>query len=527
MNLNEIPYNSIDIYKKIIKDYLNDKPYLSKFYSNYPRISSFKDQIKIKNEQNIDRNILVNELLAQYDTIEFKKKVHNNILSLKKKNTYTVCSGHQLSLLTGPLYYIYKILNTINLCEKLNLKYKNYNFVPIFWMHTEDHDFEEINNFNFNNSKIKWNNCHNDFSVTGKISTKSLKEVVDELKLSDKNYSSIINLLKNFYLKNNNLAESTRKTLNYLFSDYGLIIIDPNSKILKKQIIHLIESDILNNSSKNIINQTSDQLGYSQAFARDINFFYLHDNLRSRIIKDGNKYKVMNTEFIFSEQEIKKKINESPWSFSPNVLLRPLYQEVILPNIAVVGGQNEILYWLQLKQLFKTHLISYPILFVRNSAFILNTRFNNYLDNLKLTHLDFFRDENYIFKKFISRNNKNDSHLNNYRSKIIKLYNEFKLFYNDEGIIRSINSELKKNLRSFENFERKILKYQKNNFEKDLNRIKKIKYLLFPDNKPQERVINFFQLCSEDYVNQKKIIYLLKNELDPFNNNLKIILIDK
>lgn len=527
MNLNEIPYNSIDIYKKIIKDYLNDKPYLSKFYSNYPRISSFKDQIKIKNEQNIDRNILVNELLAQYDTIEFKKKVHNNILSLKKKNTYTVCSGHQLSLLTGPLYYIYKILNTINLCEKLNLKYKNYNFVPIFWMHTEDHDFEEINNFNFNNSKIMWNNCHNDFSVTGKISTKSLKEVVDELKLSDKNYSSIINLLKNFYLKNNNLAESTRKTLSYLFSDYGLIIIDPNSKILKKQIIHLIESDILNNSSKNIINQTSDQLGYSQAFARDINFFYLHDNLRSRIIKDGNKYKVMNTEFIFSEQEIKKKINESPWSFSPNVLLRPLYQEVILPNIAVVGGQHEILYWLQLKQLFKTHLISYPILFVRNSAFILNTRFNNYLDNLKLTHLDFFRDENYIFKKFISRNNKNDSHLNNYRSKIIKLYNEFKLFYNDEGIIRSINSELKKNLRSFENFERKILKYQKNNFEKDLNRIKKIKYLLFPDNKPQERVINFFQLCSEDYVNQKKIIYLLKNELDPFNNNLKIILIDK
>jgi hypothetical protein len=85
MNLNEIPYNSIDIYKKIIKDYLNDKPYLSKFYSNYPRISSFKDQIKIKNEQNIDRNILVNELLAQYDTIEFKEKVHNNILSLKKK----------------------------------------------------------------------------------------------------------------------------------------------------------------------------------------------------------------------------------------------------------------------------------------------------------------------------------------------------------------------------------------------------------------------------------------------------------
>ena len=95
-------------------------------------------------------------LKEQYQNLSISEKTHSHIEALQQEHTFTITTGHQLSLFTGPLYFIYKIVSTIVSCQQLKQLYPNYTFVPIYWMATEDHDFEEINHFTFQGQKLSW-----------------------------------------------------------------------------------------------------------------------------------------------------------------------------------------------------------------------------------------------------------------------------------------------------------------------------------------------------------------------------------
>ena len=159
MKLTYIPFENTGFFSKIMIDYLEQKDTIKPFYNNFPDLKGFHNQIeeKEKSYRLQSRLILVDALKKQYHNFEASEKTRENIALLKLKNTYTVTTGHQLNLFTGPLYFLYKIISTINLAEELSQKFVNKNFVPIYWMASEDHDFEEINYFNFEGKKVKWN----------------------------------------------------------------------------------------------------------------------------------------------------------------------------------------------------------------------------------------------------------------------------------------------------------------------------------------------------------------------------------
>ncbi len=354
-----ISLESTGHFSKLFLDYINQEKNLSSFYKYSPSINSFEQAIKDISSLKFNRKLLVEVINEQYSSSELQTP--NSELFLDEK-TFTVCTGHQLCLFTGPLYFIYKIISTITLANELKKKYPAYNFVPLYWMASEDHDFEEVNHINLFGKKLEWKKKSG--GAVGKFSTEGLSIVLDELKTmfdAGDNSKQLLKLFSDAYLGHRNYADATRFLVNELFSKYGLVILDADDKRLKNDFKEIIRDDIFNHSNFKNINETISSLkecGYeAQVTPREINFFLLSKKFRGWI----DKAKVQS-----EPEEWKKKLEEETQRFSPSVVTRSLYQQKILPNLAYVGGPAEIAYWLEYKKMFEHHKIFFPVLIPRN-----------------------------------------------------------------------------------------------------------------------------------------------------------------
>ena len=390
-----IPYHKTGYFSKTALDYLSQSEDIRDFYDLFPTIDNFKKQIEHKSDFSVSkRKTLVKTLEGQYKDINTSSTTKENIQLLLDSNTFTITTGHQLNLFTGPLYFLYKIISTINLCETLQVKYPKQKFVPIYWMATEDHDFEEIQYFNFKHKKVKW---HRESSgAVGRLSTKGLDAVFNEIKQvfgTSKNGQKLTKLFKESYLQHDNLTDATRFLTNELFADYGLVIIDADSKELKHEFAPFIEEELLKNTAYHQVSKTNKELSKHykiQVNPREINLFYLTNNIRERIIFKDNKYLINNTNISFSWEDFLIEVSNHPERFSPNVILRPLYQEVVLPNLCYIGGGGELAYWLELKAYFEKVGVVFPILLLRNSALLLSDKQHRKLNKLVVSKEELF-----------------------------------------------------------------------------------------------------------------------------------------
>ena len=398
---------------KITLDYINAEESLKSFYYKKNDIENYLDQIKEKNKlyNHNFREVLKNELLNQYRNLSNNKKQLDQIKRLSDKNTFTVTTGHQLNLFTGPLYFFYKIIDTIKICNQLKIKYPKYNFIPIYWMASEDHDFKEINFFNSNNNKFEW--ITNSSGPVGRLSTKGLELVFEKMKLIFKNSNEkkILSFFQSSYLKNKNFSDASLSLIHNLFSNYGLVIIQPDNRNLKSLFKEIIKDEVLNKNSFNLISKTNTKIKNSlkykfdpQVHSRKINMFYILDGVRERIEYNNKVYNVLNTEISFSESEIINEINNHTERFSPNALLRPVYQEYLLPNLSYVGGGSEIAYWLQLKDYFDYLNIPFPILTLRSSVLLISSKQYNKCKKLNLSIDDLFKDLNELKLEYLKSN---------------------------------------------------------------------------------------------------------------------------
>ncbi|HVA98020.1 MAG TPA: bacillithiol biosynthesis cysteine-adding enzyme BshC [Bacteroidia bacterium] len=530
MQTSFIPLSETHQFPSIIIDYLKGEKTLSHFYKYKPDINSFKQAIEDKKAEKIDRTILADVLKNQNKSFENKfPLVFKNIESLKNENTFTVCTGHQLCLFTGPLYFIYKIISTINLAENLKNKFLTNHFVPIYWMASEDHDFEEINHIHFFGKTIKWENAENVGTSVGNIKTDSLTEFFNELKTivgKNENATYLMQLFTDAYLKNNNLAEATRYLVNELFGKYGLLVLDGSDKQLKKIFSEIVEDDILHQTNFKLVNNTIEKLAQNNISApvhpREINSFYITEKVRGRIIFENGKYQIQHTDIIFSEKEILEELKNYPEKFSPNVVLRCLYQEKILPNLAYVGGQGEISYWLQYKEMFDHHHINFPILLLRNSVLWLDAANAEKIKNLAVPIENLFLEEEDLVKDFVKNNSEMNLSLESEISQLKKLFLELseKAAQTDTTLKPMVEAELQKNIHGLKNIENRILKAEKQKQEVAINRLRKIKKNIFPETKMQERYDNFIPFYLK---NGQHFISILKEKLNPFDFRLLVI----
>ncbi len=531
MPKDRISFKKTGYFSKLICDYLDEKPSLGEFYNRYPNIENFKAQIKEKKKSYTKdtRAILVGALRSQYNTIKTSNETLKNIELLSQDTTYTITTGHQLNLFSGPLYFLYKIISAINLSEQLGKEYPEYNFVPVYWMASEDHDFEEINYFNFNGKKLKWNRKAS--GAVGELDLKGLEAVCNlfsqELGLGE-NADKLRHLFKSAYLNNDSLAAATLHLANELFSKYGLVVIDANKKSLKTLFIPYVKEEVFEYKSFSEVSKTSKALeslskDYKiQVNPRKINLFYITKNLRERIVFINNNYSVLNTDIIWSEKELLEELSSNPERFSPNVILRPLYQEVILPNLCYIGGGGELAYWFQLKQNFKENTVPFPILLLRNSVLIKTNHQSNKLKKLNLSNEDLFLKKEALINKKVRQVSNIDIDFSN---KITYLKEQFKSLYElanktDHSFLGAVAAQERKQIKGLEYLEKRLLTAQKRKLKDHVIRVTKLQSELFPNGSLQERNINFSQLYLEF---GEQLIKELKNELEPLKKDFSII----
>src|SRR6478609_753245 len=154
---NYLPYESTGYFSKIVSDYLSQSPLLQPFYKHTPDLKGIQSSIAARQSFNTPRSLLVESLQMQYAGLVLTDKVKQNIQLLADQNTFTVTTAHQPNIFTGPLYFIYKILHTIKLSETLKSKLPEYNFVPVYYMGSEDADLDELGTINIEGEKYSWN----------------------------------------------------------------------------------------------------------------------------------------------------------------------------------------------------------------------------------------------------------------------------------------------------------------------------------------------------------------------------------
>jgi bacillithiol biosynthesis cysteine-adding enzyme BshC len=503
-----IPFRDTNYFSSLICDYLDEKEELRPFYNRFPKLENFKAQIEEKQYSfsSETRQVLVHSLKAQYASVDVSEVTQNNINLLSDTSTFTITTGHQLNLFTGPLYFFYKIISTINLCTQLKAAYPHQNFVPIYWMATEDHDFEEINYFNFRGQKVQWNREAS--GAVGALDLNGLNAVFEVFANQLNNATTAETLkqvFKSAYLEHQNLTDAMRYLVNALFKDHGLVIVDGNDTALKRLFIPYVEDELVNQTAFDKVSEANSYLNnltgnYKiQVNPREINVFYITKDIRERIIETNGIYTVLNTELSWSKSELLKVLLEHPERFSPNVIMRPLFQEVILPNLCYIGGGGELAYWLQLKSNFEAQKVTFPMLLLRNSVLIMTEKQQEKIQNLEVSIVDLFLKQQALQTKVTKQVSNVDI---DFSSQKAHLEQQFKGLYalaeqTDTSFLGAVKAQEIKQINGLENLESRLLKAQKRKLSDYLERVTIVQDELFPGQSLQERNMNFSEFYLE------------------------------
>lgn len=528
MSKNTLSLSETGQFPQLLIQYISGSKTLQPLYAHEPMLASFQKAITEIDLSEADRAVLVKALKQQYEKVDAPAAVTGNIDALAKQDTFTVTTGHQLCLFTGPLYFIYKIITTINLAETLSKTYPSARFVPMYWMASEDHDFAEVNHAHLFGKTLVWERDAK--GAVGSLSTEGIEELIQQLEqmlANDAHGKELVDVLRDAYSNNNDLASATRSLVNRLFGEYGLVVIDPDHDELKKLFVPVLRDDILNGTNEQLVNGTISRMQEhgldAQVTPRGVNVFYMRQNLRERIEREGDKFKVVNTDIVLTHEELEKELNEHPSRFSPNVVLRPLYQQRILPNLAYIGGPAEVVYWMEYKEMFDHHGISFPVLVPRNFVMLFDKGLNERMEKLKVTKAEIFTETEALVKTFVSRNSGDSLDISGEEEELKKLYEGLasKAEKIDPTLKGAVEAELQKQLNALKNIQGKLMRAEKQRQEASVNQLRKIKEKLFPGGALQERYDNFIPYYAKY---GKGLIQLLKDNLDPLD--FKMMLLD-
>lgn len=519
-----LPLSDTSLFSDLFTDYVRAADNLKPFYDFHIDRAAYSAFFSKDPFTDLNREVLVKALEAQGKLVEnTHPATWNNISLLKDKNTFTVTTGHQLCLFTGPLYFIYKIISTINLAKTLTEQFPGKAIVPVYWMASEDHDFEEIKHVHVFGKKVTWNSTQK--GSVGEFSTEGIGEALSELKtiLGESDHAkAITELFEKAYTRHANLSDATRFLVNALFGEYGLVILDGNDRELKSLFTGEFKKDIFEQASFGAVNTSIEELKKQYAIQvnpREINIFYKEVQLRERIEKSGEDYKAVNTATVFSKEELERLIDSAPEKMSPNVVLRPLYQQKILPNVAYIGGPGEIAYWLEFKRLFGVYGITLPILMPRHFVMLVDKGTGNKLQKLNIRISDSFKPGEDLVKQFIKTEYDN-AILEEARINLAAVYASLTdtVAAIDKTLTGTVEAEKQKAINGIATIEQKMNRALKQRSENDVNQIWAMKGKLFPNHIPQERYDNFSMYYSkygEEFI--KELMGLLVYDLIEFN----------
>ncbi|KYP14940.1 bacillithiol biosynthesis cysteine-adding enzyme BshC [Flavihumibacter sp. CACIAM 22H1] len=494
-----VPYADTGYFHDIVLDYISGKNTLRAFYEHPVSWEGLEAAMQQRDKVPVNREVLVQALQSQYkkNALAGNELVDASIALLKNESTYTVCTAHQPNIFSGYLYFIYKILHAVRLAEELKTRYPSKDFVPVFYMGSEDADLEELGKIFLSGEKLVWDTRQT--GAVGRMKPKGLEPLINRIQgeLSVLPYGTeLVKMLKACYLEAADIQTATFRLVHELFKQYGLVVLIADQPDLKRLMLPVFEDDLFSNKPSGIVTETTTRLSavYKvQANPREINLFYLEEGIRNRIEKQGTVFQVVDSTLQFTAEELKQELHRHPERFSPNVILRGLYQETILPNIAFIGGGGELAYWLELKDLFHYYKVPYPVQVVRNSFLLLNQQTLAKIERMELEPVDFFRPSEQLLNELVKRDSAVQVHLTSEIRDTDAFYQHLQKLAGriDTSLVAHVGALQKRTLQQLLELEKKMLRAEKRKFSDQRRQLEAIKASLFPANSLQERVENF------------------------------------
>ncbi len=525
-----LKHHSIDstsYFSNLIKDYLNEEAHLSPYITDFPSLDAIGNQLEKKHFSEVARMNLYNRLVAQYEGIAISDSVKLNMEKLQWHNTYTVCTAHQPSVFTGYLYFIYKIAHTIRLAYSCKQQYPDFEFVPIFYIGSEDNDVDEIGSFHYDGQLFRWATTQT--GPCGRMSTTDMNGLFDEyasyFNTSVKSEQDLLSLFSKAYRSNKSLADACRVVVNELFGNWGIVIVDADDSVLKSSFSTVILDELLHERVSQVSAETLAFLSseyHIQASPREINLFYIQEGMRERIERSGDKWHVVNTSISFTKQELEEEVRMHPDRFSPNVMLRPLYQESILPNLAFVGGGGELAYWMQQKCIFDYYQVAFPLLLLRNSIQWIPARISNKMNKYEWGIDDIFEHIDLALRKRMNTQDAAKQFANLYdeyadlASRLVALLGTI-----SEPMKQSGEAHIKKMESIWQRLDTKLIASLKRKDADLVQVLTSIKSALFPSNSLQERKENLLFLYKQ--VGASPIDFLV-NHIECFGKDILVFI---
>ena len=523
-SVTRIPFKRISQLAKTDSDYATTPETFREFISHLPDLDGFADAISVRQKDTTDRDLLVSTLQAQYDSIGLKNE---HIRGLLESNHLTVTTAHQPSLLSGPLYFIYKICSTIHLSRLLNRTYPDVVVHPVFIIGGEDHDFEEINHAHFFGRTFTWDSSEK--GAVGRMSTGSLKEVMEsvlEVLGSSPFSEELSELIKVCFDETLTYGQSMQSFVARLFKETELIVLSMDEPQLKARFMPIVRDELMKQSSSKYVARSQEEiekLGYKpQAYLREINLFYLENQMRSRIELEDGHYKVLDTDLVFTESEILRATEENPERFSPNVNMRPLFQELILPNLAYIGGGGELAYWLERKRQFEFFDIPFPVLIRRNSVLYISKGMAKQRTKLDIPLEKLFDNPDHEISEWVRLHAEHELDISaemlEVELALDKIVTKAKAI--DPSFAHKVEAFKVKSLKEIDHIGKRLVREEKSRFEGTVVKIKKFYEKLFPGGGLQERHDNFIP----NYLSQgPEFFTLLIEELNPLESGFIVI----
>ena len=494
----QVAYPLTGYFSSLVSDYLEANQKLAPFYTHAPSIDGVKAAMAARDLFNTPRVALVDALNKQYQGVSVLDAVTANIQSLKESNTYSVTTAHQPNIFTGPLYFIYKIAHTIALSRSLNKQIPGARFVPVYYMGSEDADLDELGFVTIGGQKLVWKTKQT--GAVGRMHVDAellalIKQIEGQIGVSVHG-AAWISLLKKSFTIGKTIADATFEIVHHLFGEYGLVVILPDSDKLKSLFTSVIEKELTTGFSNKAVQQTIQGLRAHykvQAAGREINLFYLQGNKRERIVQTTAGFEVAALGLKFTKEQIQEDVRINPACYSPNVILRGVFQETILPNVAFVGGGGELAYWLELKNVFAEATVPFPLLLLRNSFLLVTAKQVQQLQKMQINTNQLFKGRpQVIIDSFVKANTSHHLHINAQMAAIEAQYTLIKeqAAGIDASLVDHIEALAHKQAQKLLQVQKKMLRAEKRKFEVEQQQITKIVEQLFPGGSLQERVEN-------------------------------------
>lgn len=523
------------------------KPFFNAMYRENEDFFKVIDE-KIHNynrSRYFDKNVLIDILQRQNVTFGGDEFTAGNIEMLKKDDTFAIVTGQQVSLYTGPLYTILKTITAVKLSKDLKERFPQFNFVPVFWLEAEDHDINEANHtylIDRQNELVRVGfedeNRNNEDGIkknTPSVGTIVFGEMINSINeqlrssLIDTDFKDkIMNIVTKHYREGNDYKTAFAGLMNEIFSGYGVVFIDPGDSEVKRLLMPVFEKELTSSPKlcETLITQSAElEKNYDiQVKPKVINIFFLHNNNRLLIEpREGGKFALKNSKRRFENEEMMNILQESPELFSPNVVLRPICQDYLLPTAAYIGGPGEISYFAQFLPAYRHYDITMPVIYPRSSVSIIEGKISKFMNNFNVKLEDIFH-HNFLVSKVVEKLSevKVEDEISKYTDELNKIFYDMRnmTVKVDQTLLNSVDNIKEKTKQSFEHLKGKLINAQARKSENTTTQIDKVTNNIYPNHKLQEREINILY-----FMNKYDVTFIKKlfHEIDENNFNHQVI----